>query len=196
MPSGQTTADPPPSTQQEAASGAAEGAAAGAALGPEGAVAGAVIGAGKKAMAAKKKKQAAKRNAGRSRGLVGNPRRALIAEFVICIILLALSPLAKPQGDLSAKKWMTKGSAMCLLFIILGLIGATGPRTQKVTAAFGALVTIALLIDQRSIFGVLVNSLGNASKDDTPSGELLIDTPGGGIQRTRTPNQDVAGLFG
>lgn len=192
MPSGQTTADPAPSAAHEASTGAAEGAAAGAALGPEGAAAGAVLGAAKKAAGARKKKTAAKGKTSRRSGPVGNPRRALIAEFVVCIILLALSPLAKSQGELSAKQWMTKGSAMCLLFIILSLIGATGPKTQKVTAGFGALVTIALLIDQRGIFATLTNAIKN--KGDESSGDLLIQTPEG-IQRTRTPNQDVAGLF-
>lgn len=173
------------STSSGAATGAAEGAGTGAMLGPEGAMAGAAVGAVKGAHKARKAKQKAKRARG------GNPRRLLIAEFTVCILLLALSPLGKAQGEQSARQWMTKGSAMCLLFVVLGLIGMAGAKTQKAMAAFGGLVTIALVIDQRGIFGVLVNALGNSAQTDAAIAAATASANAGGAPQTiNTPTGD------
>lgn len=151
-----------PSVTRRAAGRAVSGAATGAALGSVvpgigtgvGAAVGAAAGGASGAVSAAREKSGA-----------GGPRssaqRLLVAEFVICIVILALSPIAAPAGSVAGKDWMKRGSAMCGLFLVLGLVSAIGPRAGRVAAAFGGIATVTLLVDQRSIFGVLVDKLGS-----------------------------------
>ncbi len=156
---------------KSAASGAARGAASGAALGSvvpglgtgvgaaTGAVAGGAGGA-LKGRSAKKTINAAKR------GESGGSRRALIAEFAICILILALSPVARGEDEVTPKDWIKRGSAMCGLFIVLGLVSSAGPRAARAATAFGGLVTLVLLVDQREVFGVLTQKLKTTGAAD------------------------------
>ena len=107
-------------------------------------------------------------------------QKLLIAEFVICLILLALSPLTKP--DVGAKDWMKKGTGIALVFIILGFGGSVGPKSQRAMAQFGALVTVALLINQRALFGVLTSKFGSskpAPPPAHPAGNATVAVPRG-----------------
>ncbi len=99
------------------------------------------------------------------RGPQGKYRRILIAEFIVCVMLLGLSPLAVGRHEVGPVRFMKRGSATCALFVILGLISSGGRGAAKAAAAFGGLVTLVLLIDQRSAFGKLASIL-NASDDD------------------------------
>jgi hypothetical protein len=99
------------------------------------------------------------------KGDAGRWRRMMIAEFIICVILLGLSPLAKGVDEMGPVRFMKRGSATCAFFVILGLISSAGKGAAKATAMFGALVTLVLLVDQREAFGKLAKTL-NASKDD------------------------------
>lgn len=106
----------------------------------------------------------------------GSMSRALVAEFLICMLILGLSPLTKAQGETKASAFMKTGTAMAGVFIILGLVSAIGPKSSKAAAAFGGLVTLALLIDQRSVFGKITeifNSPGQTEND--PEGSLPPD---------------------
>jgi hypothetical protein len=167
-----------PSTARSAVGGAATGAATGATIGSVVPGVGTAVGAGVGAVAggaggalkghsAKKTWKAAKR------GNAAGARRALIAEFLICILILALSPVARPAGDVKPADWMKRGSAMCGVFILLGMTSSIGPRAARAAVALGGLITLALLLDQREIFGVLTKRL---KKDDT-AGIVEDDTP-------------------
>lgn len=96
-------------------------------------------------------------------GIKGSKRgmsRVLVAEFLICMIILGLSPLSAPETDSKPANFMKSGTAMAGVFVVLGLISAIGPKSSRAAAAFGALVTLALVVDQRSIFGVMVDKFG------------------------------------
>lgn len=149
---------PAPAKKPSIVASAAGGAAGGAAIGPEGAAGGAVLGAitGAKAKKAWKKGQP-----------TTGPQRALVAEFVICILILALSPLASKANEVTPRAWIKRGSAMCGVFLLLGLVSSVGPKTARAAVAFGALVTLVLLVDQRSIFAVLADRF---KSDDPPNG--------------------------
>lgn len=99
------------------------------------------------------------------KGDAGKSRRMLIAEFIICVMILGLSPLAKGPGEMGPVRFMKRGSATCALFIILGLVSSMGKGAARAASAFGALVTLVLLVDQREIFGKLAHTLA-VSKDD------------------------------
>lgn len=98
-------------------------------------------------------------------GSAGKYRRILIAEFIVCVIILGLSPLAKKPGEMGPTRFMKRGSATCALFVILGLVSAMGRGAGKAAAAFGGLVTVVLLVDQREAFGKVATML-NASDED------------------------------
>lgn len=99
-------------------------------------------------------------------GSSGRYRRVLIAEFIVCVMLLGLAPLAKERGELGPVRFMKRGSATCALFIILGLISSGGRGAAKASAAFGGLVTLVLLVDQREAFGSLATVLAAQDDDD------------------------------
>lgn len=158
------------------AKGAVSGAATGAALGSVvpgvgtavGAGVGAAVGGTAGAVSGAKAKRAEKAAA---RGDSLSARRILVAEFVVCIIILALSPLSAPEGDpVKPGAWMKKGSAMCGLFLLLGLLASAGRGAAKVASAFGGLVVLVLLVDQRSLFTVLARTFASASADPAPIG--------------------------
>lgn len=89
--------------------------------------------------------------------------RLLIAEFLIVIITIGLSPLGRDDTDdddhKAAGDWVRKASAACALWIVLGLIASVGPRSSKAAAGFGGLVALVLLIDQRSVWTKLAEVL-------------------------------------
>ncbi len=175
------------SVSGRAIKGGASGAATGAALGSvvpgvgtaAGAVVGGTVGAVGGGVSAKRENKAAKQ-AGRGGGL--NAHRILIMEFVICIIILALYPLQGDKDDEKPGAWMKKGSAMCGLFLILGLIGSAGKGAAKVAAAFGGIVTITLLVNERSVFVTIAEKFNNVNSESDPAEgdpEVDEDSPGG-----------------
>jgi hypothetical protein len=174
-----------PSTVRSTVGGAAGGAATGAALGSVvpgvgtavGAGAGAVVGGAGGAMKGRSAKKTWKA-AGRGDG--AGSRRALLAEFTICILILALSPVARGEGEVKPKDWMKRGSAMCGLFILLGMLSSVGPRTARTAVAFGGLVTLALLVDQREVFGVLTTKLKSTGKETAEDVDPDAGGTGGG----------------
>lgn len=120
------------------------------------------------------RKRSQGRKGGKSKLLKGDAgrwRRMMIAEFIVCVVILGLSPLAKGSGEMGPVRFMKRGSATCGFFIILGLLSSAGKGAAKAGAMFGALVTLVLLVDQREIFGKLAKTLNASSKDDASDAE-------------------------
>jgi hypothetical protein len=168
-----------PSVAGHAAGGAAKGAATGAALGSVvpgvgtavGAGAGAVVGGGAGLVSGRKRKaewKAAKRAA------LGPGRQLVVMEFVLCMVILAFSPLTDKHKSEGPQAFMRRGSAVCALFFVLALLSSGGPRAGKVAAGFGGIVTLTLLVSSRDIFVVLAkrfNGKGDQGKpDEGPAG--------------------------
>lgn len=161
--------------------GAVTGAIKGSVAGPEGAVVGAVAG-----KTAKDKEDRASRagdrvGSGVGRGVVKvvghSGMKMLMAEFLICIIILGLSPLAGGGSDSStdstdsstglsalagAGQFMLKGSATFGLFLVLGMIAAIGPNVAKWSAGIGGLVTLAVVFNAASSFEGMVTAISSA----------------------------------
>lgn len=174
------TAEGKPSTVGHTVGGAATGAALGTAIGGPGVgtAVGAAIGGGAGALKGHKAKESWK---AAQRGDGAGARRALIAEFLVCIVILALSPLSRPVGEVKAADWMKRGSAMCGVFILLGMVSSIGPRTARAATALGGLIALALLLDQREVFGVIADRMRQVEGDqgddqgDDPDDEVPDD---------------------
>jgi hypothetical protein len=158
-------------TARGAVAGAATGATLGSIVPGVGTAVGAGVGAGVGGVAGGVSAKRAK-DAARS---YSNAHRLLVAEFVICIIVLAFTPLTATE-PIAAKDWMKRGTAMCGLFLVLGLMGAGSAAMARVSAAFGGLVTVALLVDQRSIF-VKIAERFNSTAAPKPEEEAPVGEP-------------------
>lgn len=110
-------------------------------------------------------------------GSSGKYRRMLIAEFIVCVIMLGLAPLAKPAGELGPVRFMKRGSATCALFIILGLISSGGRGAARSASAFGALIVVVLLVDQREAFGALAKLLSEDDEGDAEKSTAQAGPP-------------------
>ncbi len=110
----------------------------------------------------------------------------LVAEFVICILILALTPLGRTDddGEMQPRQWMLAGTAMCGVFALLGLLAAVGPRARRTAIAIGALITLVLVVDQRRIFSRLVTVLRNPRDELSDRTE---GTPPPDLQEPTTP---------
>lgn len=162
------------STKGSALKGAAGGAAAGASVGSivpgVGTAVGAGVGAAVGGAGGAVKARAAKKEAKRAkRAALGPGRRLLVAEFVLCLVILALSPLTDKHKSEGPTAFLRRGSAVCALFFILALISSGGRGATKVAAAFGGLVTLTLLVSSRDVFAVLAAKFASTS-DGSPAG--------------------------
>lgn len=92
-------------------------------------------------------------------------QKMIVSEFIVCMLILGIRPLVGQTTG--AGDWIRKGGACSLLFLILGVAGSGGARASKIAAAFGGLITLALLISDRAVFGQLTAFLGG--QDDNPS---------------------------
>jgi hypothetical protein len=148
-----------------AAGGAAAGAAAGAELGSVvpgigtalgaggGAVVGGIGGAAAGARARKEWRAAMRADS-------AGPRKLLVVEFLVCMVITALSPLT---GKTTAPTLMRRMAAVLALFFLLGLVSAGGRTAAKVSASLGGLVAVVLLVSDRDVFTHLANVFANRS---------------------------------
>lgn len=98
------------------------------------------------------------RKASSPKGLLspGNPRRILVAEFLICFIVLGAGAIVAPQGDKSGiPRLMSKGTGLALLFLVLSLFSAGGEKAAKGAAGLGALVTAGYLFTSPDAANIL-----------------------------------------
>jgi hypothetical protein len=146
-----------PSTLGHAAKGSAAGAGIGAVAGSVvpgvGTAIGAGVGAAVGGVAGGVSGSRAKgdyRRKGRSRG-----RQILVTEFVVAVVILALSPLTDKHKSDTPGQWMKRATGICALFVVLGLVGSIGERTARACSAFGGLVLLVLLLSDRDILTVI-----------------------------------------
>lgn len=111
-------------------------------------------------------------------GSASNAKRLLIAEFILCMVVLAFSPLAKRESTDTPVSFMKRGSAIMGVFFVLGLLTTAGRGAARTAAAFGGLVTLVLLISSRSVFSVLADKLapGVGESDDFDQEDWTEDT--------------------
>lgn len=94
---------------------------------------------------------------GRSFGLPKDASKLVLAEFVICMVILVLSPLtSKGQKDIDkggAIDMTLKASALAFVFFILALVSAGGRSASRIAAGFGGIITLGYVVSQGDVFG-------------------------------------------
>jgi hypothetical protein len=132
--------------------------------GPQGKVAGAAIKATERRQAPRKS------TPGKVAGLrVTRGRKLLLAELVVCIVLLGLSGVTGTasktgtQTDLGSRL-AVKGSALAGVFIVLGLVSSGGRSAEKAAGALGLLITLAYMFEERDVFTALSTWAKGAGK--------------------------------
>lgn len=147
-----------PSPTGRTVAGAAGGAATGAALGSivpgvgtlAGAAAGGILGGAGGAVSGRRELRAFRAQQRMAAGTHG-PRRVVLAEFVICMVIASLSPLTdagKTEGPATMIKRLT---ALMLLFFGLALMTGAGRGPARAAAAFGGVITLALVVSKRDL---------------------------------------------
>jgi hypothetical protein len=95
--------------------------------------------------------------------------KPLVAEFTICMAVLVLTPMVNNGADITVAKFMKKASATAAVFIILGFISAIGDAPRKAAQGIGFLMTLTILINERSVFGQVVKAVSGEGKPTTPA---------------------------
>lgn len=107
--------------------------------------------------------------------------RVLIAEFIGCLAIVALSGLTDKHKDDSPGDLIKRLSGVTALFVLLGLLSSGGRSAGRIAAAFGGVVTVTLLVSDRDVLTVITNrfgtpsSTGAAGPDD--SGTVTVANP-------------------
>lgn len=73
--------------------------------------------------------------------------KLLMTEFLVCFGILGAGTLLAPAGSKDGvPRLMTRGTGLCILFLILSLIGSSGPKAAKTAGALGGLVTVSYVV--------------------------------------------------
>lgn len=95
-------------------------------------------------------------------------RRLLLGELVLCLVIVWAGVLVAPKGDHNGTtRGMVKTSGLAALFLILALVGASGPKAQKAAGLFGGLVTLAYVVTSDDAAQVVKWAARFWSKDGT-----------------------------
>lgn len=126
---------------------------------PQGRVASTAARAAKKASpkASTSKPPAAARALGK---VPARARKWLLAELVVCVLLLALSGMTGTASKTGTQqdtgsRLAVKGSALAGVFIVLGLVSAGGKGGEKAAGSLGLLITLAYMFNEREVFTTL-----------------------------------------
>lgn len=92
--------------------------------------------------------------------------KLVIAEFILCVILIGLTPIIMRQpgenGHLYVPNDFIRLTAVCLLFFVLALL-SNSPRSSRFAAAFGGLVTLGVLFNANQAILAIGNIFTNAN---------------------------------
>lgn len=117
-------------------------------------------------------------------------RKLLVAEFVICIVILGMglitsmasgkSAQGKTSSNETVAKAMIKGSALAGLFFLLAIVSASGKGAAKTATALGTLVTASYVFTSNDVHSVVTWVSAFFSKGGTEAAvtETLSPIPG------------------
>jgi len=113
----------------------------------------------------------------------GSYHRVVIAEFIVCVLLVGASPFLTPRMDKSKSAAeeataalssvslagpLVRLTALCIVFFSLALL-STGEKTGKIAAALGALVTLGVLLNATDMFTAISQAFGPAKQASSPA---------------------------
>lgn len=128
---------------------------------PQGRVASTAARAAKKASPKASTSKSRAPAAARALGKVpARARKWLLAELVVCVLLLALSGMTGTASKTGTQqdtgsRLAVKGSALAGVFIVLGLVSAGGKGGEKAAGSLGLLITLAYMFNEREVFTTL-----------------------------------------
>ena len=123
---------------------------------------------------------------------VSSAKGLLKAEFVACLLLLALSPL----GGGEAKQAVKRMGSMCAVFLVLGLVSAGGPKASKVAAGVGGLITVALLLGSGPVFQALAGRAGAGWPSAGQAGDAVGSSAADAVAGANDAIRDAGGAGG
>lgn len=111
----------------------------------------------------------------------------LLAEFIICFVILGLGTLASPKGSANAgiPRLMLKSSALAGVFLALSLTSAVGGKAAKTAGALGGLVTVTYLVaspDAIAVFKWSTSYFGGAKAATAAAGSTAEAAAAAGAQ--------------
>jgi hypothetical protein len=109
--------------------------------------------------------------------LATGPRRFLVAEFLICMVLVTIGPLAESRRGESSGTWLKRASAIFGIFFVLGLITTGGRSAAKAAAGFGGVVAVAMLVTNRDAIVTIGKTIDKDSGDDVSGPSEDITEP-------------------
>jgi hypothetical protein len=171
-----------PSTTKHVAGGAAAGAATGAMVGNVvpgiGTAIGAGVGAGVGAVGGAHSGHKAKK-AYRDEQRAGGYKQLLIGELIVCLVITGLSPLTDKHKSDSGSTMFKRFSSVAVLFMILGFVSSMGRSAAKLSASFGGIVTLVLVMSDADVFVKLATVLSSPGKPapDTPRPATPVANP-------------------
>jgi hypothetical protein len=105
--------------------------------------------------------------------------KLLLTEFLVCFLVLGAGTIVAPQGSADGvPRLMTRGTGLCLLFLILSLASGAGPSAKKVSAGIGGLVTVSYLVissDATNLLSWMTKFFGTTA--GTPTGPVSVAAP-------------------
>jgi len=101
-----------------------------------------------------------------AQGAVGKSmsiKRALLGEFLLCIVLLGVGAMVLDDPSQTGSHLAIRGSALAGVFLILGLVAAGGDGARKFATAVGLLVTLSYMFAERTTLTKLATWASNAA---------------------------------
>lgn len=109
------------------------------------------------------------KKSGAALGNVGSHgRKWLLAEFVLCVLLLGLSGMTgggRDDAQNTGSHMAIKGSALAGVFLVLGLVSAGGKGAEKAAGALGLVVTLAYIYNEGPTFKIISDWAKKQSAD-------------------------------
>lgn len=130
-------------------------------------------GAGSKSSGSKSSSSGGKAKSGGRRAVrFALGRKALLAEFIACLLLLGLSGITGTVTgsdgiEQTGSRLAIKGSALAGVFVVLGLVAAGGKGAERAAGALGAVITLAYVFQERATFAAVAKWAGTQAKEPT-----------------------------
>lgn len=97
-----------------------------------------------------------------------NPRRLVLAEYLVCMTVLGAGTIVAPQGQNGGvPRLVVRGTALSALFMILALVSSAGRSAEKVAAALGGLITVSYVVTSKDSVNLFNWMAGFFSKAGT-----------------------------
>lgn len=113
-----------------------------------------------------------RRSGDKAQRWAGKPgRKILLAEFLICMVIVGLGVLGVEQTKASSHA-IRRVSALCALFFVLATVASWGDGPRRAANGIGGLVTLTFLVSERQGFTAVGNYFQGAqsSGDKDSSG--------------------------